>query len=202
MDVGVDRGAVSAANAGSEGYWAGKSSMETETLFSQQFILQQRMEDLHQEIISLFGVQRSYLRNMNTNVKRIAAQPVVCSHSTQRRTTGPNMEARSTQMEEMRRGVKLSRNPKDLYTVWKEWEFGLNGTKPARDFTIHERGKNKFAFSHRKNLWDTVTRMIAHGFTSDTAIDRIYLVYGQGKSVCSICSALAKDRRDKIDRLL
>ena len=34
VDVGVDRGAVSAANAGSKGYWAGKSSMETETLFS------------------------------------------------------------------------------------------------------------------------------------------------------------------------
>jgi hypothetical protein len=211
VDVGVDRGVALAANAGSEGYWAGKSSMETETLFSQQFILQQRMEDLRQEMISLFGVQRSYLRNMNTNVKRIAAQPVVRSYSKQRRTTGhlssgshgtTNVEATSPRMEEMRNGVKLSRNPKDLYTVWKEWEFGLNGMKPARDFTIHERGANKFAFSRRKNLWDTVTRMIAHGFTSDTAIDRIYLVYGRGKSVCSICYALAKDRRDKIDRLL
>ncbi len=99
-------------------------------------------------------------------------------------------------------GVKLSMNPKDLHVVWKEWEFGLNGTKPARDFIIHERGMNKFAFSQRKNLWDTVTHMIAHGFTSDTAIDRIYLVYGQGKSVCSSCHALAKDRCDKIDRLL
>ena len=100
--------------------------METETLFSQQFILQQRMEDLHQEMISLFGVQRSYLRNMNTNVKRIAAQPGVRSYSKQRRTTAhlssgshgtTNMEATSPRMEEMRNGVKLSRNPKDLYMV-------------------------------------------------------------------------------------
>jgi hypothetical protein len=35
------------------------SSMETETLFSQQFILQQKVEDLCQEMISLFGIQRS-----------------------------------------------------------------------------------------------------------------------------------------------
>ena len=99
-------------------------------------------------------------------------------------------------------GVKLSRNLKDLYTVWKEWELGLNGMKPTRDFTIHEIGANRFAFSQRKNRWDTVTRMIAHGFTSDTAIDRIYVVYGRGKSVWySICYALAKDRGDKIDRL-
>ena len=99
-------------------------------------------------------------------------------------------------------GVKLSRNPKDLYTVWKEWEFGLNGTKAARDFTIRERGANRFAFSRRKNVWDAVIRMIAHGFTSDTAIDRIYLVYGRKKSVCTICNLLAKDRHDKVDRLL
>ena len=86
------------------------------------------MEDLSQEMISLFGVQRSNLRNMNTNVKRIAAQPVVCSYSTQRRTTGhlssglhgtTSVEATSPRMEEMRNGVKLSRNPKDLCMVWK-----------------------------------------------------------------------------------
>ena len=59
MDVGVNRGVAAAANVGSEEYWAGKSSMETETLFSQQFILQQRMEDFCHKMISLFGVQRS-----------------------------------------------------------------------------------------------------------------------------------------------
>ena len=31
--------------------------------------------------------------------------------------------------------VLLYKNPKDLYIVWKEWEFGLNVVKPARDFT-------------------------------------------------------------------
>jgi hypothetical protein len=103
------------------------------------------------------------------------------------------VEATDPRIQEMRSGVKLSRNPKDLYTVWKEWEFRLNGTQPVRDFTILERGANKFAFSQHKPLWDTVTCMIAHGFTSDTAIDKIYLVYSQAKSVCSICYALAKD---------
>jgi hypothetical protein len=60
-DVDVDGGAAQATNAGSE--WAGKSPMETKPLFSQQFMLQQRMKDLHQEMISLFSVQRSYLQN-------------------------------------------------------------------------------------------------------------------------------------------
>ena len=139
---------------------------------------------------------------MNTNVKWIAGQPVVRSYFTQTRSTGHwssgshftmKVEATDPRIQEMRSGVKLSRNPKDLYTVWKEWEFRLNGTQPVRDFTILERGANKFAFSQHKPLWDTVTCMIAHGFTSDTAIDKIYLVYSQAKSVCSICYALAKD---------
>ena len=190
-DVYVEGGVAPATNAGSNGSCAGKSSIEVETLFLQQFILQQRMEDLRQEIISLFGVQRSYLRNMNTNVKRIAAQPVVRSYSKQGRTSGHlsrgglYWEDGIMDVEETRNGVKLSKNPRDLYVVWKEWEFGLNGTKPARDFTAHERGMNKFAFSWRKNLWDTVTCMIAHGFTSDTAIDRIYLVYMARESWCA-----------------
>jgi hypothetical protein len=55
-------------------------------------MLQQKMEDLHQEMISVFGVQRSYLRNLNTSVKRIIAQPVVNSYSTQGMTTGHSQQ--------------------------------------------------------------------------------------------------------------
>ena len=71
-----DEGAVrDTANAGSEDYWSGKSALDTEVLFSQQFQLQQRLEDLRQEMIGLFGGQQRYLQNMNTNVRRIAMQP-------------------------------------------------------------------------------------------------------------------------------
>jgi hypothetical protein len=73
-----------------------------------------------------------------------------------------NIQATWTGMEERRSDVKLSRNPKDLFTVWKEWECVLNGSKPARDFTIHERGVNKFALSWHKNLWDVAICMIVH----------------------------------------
>ncbi len=42
--------------------------------------------------------------------------------------------------------VKLSKYPKELYTVWNEWEFGLKGAKAAKDFTCHERGVNRFSY--------------------------------------------------------
>ena len=70
-----------------------------------------------------------------------------------------NVEAATTEeagaMEEamtvrMRHGTRtgsdvlLYKNLKDLYIVWKEWEFGLNRVKLVRDFTPRERGANKF----------------------------------------------------------
>ncbi len=85
--------------------------------------------------------------------------------------------------------------------LWKEWEFGLNGVKQAKDFSYHERGANKFSYSRRKVFWDAVIQMIGKGFTSDTAIDRIYLVYGERRSIIRILRMMAQDRRDKVDRL-
>jgi hypothetical protein len=39
--------------------WKGKATFDTEALFSQLFQVQQRLEDLHQEMINLFGVQKT-----------------------------------------------------------------------------------------------------------------------------------------------
>ena len=64
-----------------------------------------------------------------------------------------------------------------------------------------ERGANKFTYCWCKAFWDAVIPMITHGFTSDTAINRIYLVCGRGKPVSYILNALADDKCTGIDRL-
>ncbi len=96
---------------------------------------------------------------------------------------------------------KLSKNPKDLWTLWKEFEFGIDGGKAAKDYTSHERGANKCLYSVRKVFWDIVKKMISNGYTSDSAIDRIYLVYGRGKSNSNIIKELRTDTKAGIDRL-
>ncbi len=54
------RGAALVANAGSvREVWTGMATLDTEALFSQQFQVQQRLEDLRQEMINLFGVQKN-----------------------------------------------------------------------------------------------------------------------------------------------
>ena len=57
---------------------------------------------------------------------------------------------------------------------------------PAKDFTFHERGANKFSYCQCNDFWVAVTESFSKGSTFDAAIDWIYLVYGQGKSICQI----------------
>jgi hypothetical protein len=48
-------------------------------------------------------------------------------------------------------------------------------------FNAEERGKNKFQYSLRNNLWVLVVHMIQAGYTLNTAIDKIYRVYNTKK---------------------
>jgi hypothetical protein len=110
------RRAVPAANAWSVGeVWIGKATLYTEALFSQQLQVQQRLKDLCQEMINLFGVQKYYLYTMNINLRRIAIQPVVRGGIGHVRPgfhgSGP--------------GVKLMKNPNDLSTVWMDDRLNL-----------------------------------------------------------------------------
>jgi hypothetical protein len=75
--------------------------------------------------------------------------------------------------------VSLSKCPRDLWTLWKEWEQVLSGSKAAKNYTQVERGANNFSFSHRKVFWDAMEEMIKRGNTSDSATDRIYAAYGK-----------------------
>ncbi|OWZ18461.1 LOW QUALITY PROTEIN: hypothetical protein PHMEG_0007446 [Phytophthora megakarya] len=65
--------------------------------------------------------------------------------------------------------------------------------KAAKDFTAVERGANKLAYSRRKVFWDVVSSLVRSGFTSDTAIDKVYSVYGRQLSVSNILVALRAD---------
>lgn len=96
--------------------------------------------------------------------------------------------------------IKLSKNPRDLYTLWKEYQFGLHGQKPAKDYTMAERGANKCIYCRRKRFWSVVELMIRQGETCDTAIDRIYTVYGRYMSVTKVLKELGNDSRAEIHR--
>ena len=43
-------------------------------------------------------------------------------------------------------------------------------------------------------VWDTVAALVRAGFTAHTAIDKIYEVYGQDKTVTQIVNQMMRDR--------
>ena len=118
-------------------------------------------------------------------MRRIANQPIVRAHA---RNDVPDAQ-------DSVRVARLSKCPRDLYCLWKEYEFGLDGKKPAKDYTAVERGQCKYAYSRRKCFWEVIEKLIRRGYTSDTACDKVYSIYGRNSSVTKVLLAIRKDRQ-------
>ena len=88
----------------------------------------------------------------------------------------------------------LSKAPKTLFVLWQEFEVGIGGRKAARLLTRVERGRVKVQYCRRRVVWDTVAALVRAGFTAHTAIDKIYEVYGQDKTVTQIVNQMMRDR--------
>ena len=91
----------------------------------------------------------------------------------------------------------LSKNPRDLYILWKEYEEGLGGRKAAKHFTASERGRVKAIYHRRRVVWDAIATMVRAGHTATVAVDRIYDAYGRDQSVTKIIRAMLRDRRER-----
>ena len=78
----------------------------------------------------------------------------------------------------------LSNNPRSLVLLWQEYKFGINGRKPAEQFTRAERNvkPNKQKYYCRNMVWRTIARSVRAGFTAEAAIERIHRVYGYNTS--------------------
>ncbi len=82
-----------------------------------------------------------------------------------------------------------------------KFEVGLDEEKPARDYTLLERGANRYAYSWRKNYWDAVGSLLTKGYSVDSAIDRVYEAYGKNYSVTAILDAIIVDKHMNISRI-
>ena len=100
------------------GVTAGAGIRSGEILVLQVSTLQQRVEDIRNDLTRISAEHRRFMSAINTNVRRIAVQPVVRGQVNDHRTQALT-----------RAGVKLSKSPKDLWTLWQEYESGLNGQR-------------------------------------------------------------------------
>jgi hypothetical protein len=76
-----------------------------------------------------------------------------------------------------------------------EWEVGIGGLKPAKDFSHAERGACKATYSRRRVIWDQIVKMVNKGYSVNTAIDTIYLSYGRNLSPSKIMDLMVRDKK-------
>ncbi|KAF0729200.1 hypothetical protein Ae201684P_010677 [Aphanomyces euteiches] len=100
-------------------------------------VVKMRLEEIHcqnqGEMMSTRSMFRSQLDRIHSSLKSIAIQPVVRSSIQTSNMGGASLVAAVGK-------VQLSKRPRDLYELWKEYEFGLGGNKPAKHFTEKEHG--------------------------------------------------------------
>ena len=170
----------------------------TTAIISQQITTHRRVEEVTSQLMNELGrISLGFSRqfsNIHRAIKRIALQPVL---RPARSRTGSSISDQSTNVNGGREcHARLYRGVKNLWDLWQEYEYGLGGNKPARDFTRQERGHVKFVYSRRKVFWEVMCKLVRAGHTSDSAIDLIYDIYGQNRGVTEILRRLAIDRRN------
>ena len=216
-DPGADEASGNQSTGVGEAVPAGGASRqsvshpETATaILSQQVQVQRRVEENALDIKNeLTRVAHSFTRqfhNIHRAIKRIALQPITRPRRrqvvndilggsvsgdelVQNLETGNNLDLFSDSRAALFKGIK------NLYDLWHEYEFGLAGNKAAKHFTSRERGKCRFMYSRRKVFWDMIQKMINAGHTSDSAVDKVYLVYGRSLAVTYILKKMVADRR-------
>ena len=144
------------------------------------------------------------IRYLNDSVKRLTTVPARVSRvsisSANEESININnrsvLEDDESEREGGGRPAELSKNPRSLYTLWHEYEFGIGSRKPAKHFDARDRGANRYNYSKRKVFWDLLSLMIRRGRQANEAIDELYKYYGYKTSLTNILKAMRKERME------
>ena len=88
--------------------------------------------------------------------------------------------------------------PRTLLMLWHECLYGLDGNKPASNFTHLERGRVKQKYSRRLNYWTVMVQLCNRGLTDLAAIDLLTVrrCYGNNSSVTKLCDILCRAKAE------
>ena len=173
-----------------------RNNGEVRLLLSAVSSLRRQNDELKNEIHLFKMSTNTLLHNMNSSIRRLAMVPVMTPRRRQLRDSSGIIEEEHGEVTRPIPFVAtLSKNPKTLYVLWQEYQFGVGGRKAAKLFTAEERGKVKYNYSLRKPFWDLMDLMIREGYTFNTAIDKIYSVYNTTTSVTQVLRAIREDKK-------
>ena len=160
--------------------------------------LKQNVINLQNTLVHEFEAQSAMLRKMERLQQRMYAIPAravrVGGEKTVIEVVGEGEDGRIDGGQVVKQDL-LSKCPKDLYVLWGEYQFGLNGRKPARQFTSAEKGKISSIYSKQNKVWKLIQNLI-HKLNEDyrVIIDSIYSAYGH-VSVTEIIKNIQRDEK-------
>jgi hypothetical protein len=146
---------------------------------------QKRQFQILNNNIRCFGgrIEGSFVRQVNSNRR-------------ERVLTMNQVDEVNAEPLEAVNNANLSHLPRDLAALWREYQHGLYGMKPARLFTTEERNNTKLKqkYYRRNQIWQIMVKQSRRGLTPEQAANEIYMVYGARTSVTKIIDCIIKDK--------
>ena len=169
--------------------------------------LQQQQSQNHQQVMDSIASLRTWclgqFRTVNTNIRSFGGtiEGAVARQDPQqaarrRQATDPQQQV----PQEGTQPATLAPTPRTLAELWEEYQFGIGGRKPAKDWNPTERGNRqhgiKQKYYRRKFVWYTIEELMRRGHTRNAAINKIRSVYGWRCSVTQIINFLIHGFKD------
>ena len=128
---------------------------------------------------------------MNNSLNKVVAVPAITRWQLNNEQDEVNEANENQEVVE----IPLMKCPRTLAILWTEFEFGIDGNKPAKYFTAKERGVVQFAYCLRKPFWLLIQKLIRHRHTHLTAISELERVY-MGNRRPSVTMVLGQIKSD------
>lgn len=188
------------AVAGGAGGASGNETLAA--LLAHNQALRERLEELYTMFRNSNEVQVQRMLVLQRGVSRIGNRPAQINRGFAVRAGRGNVAVTDDDDDEYPRLTArtlayestLSKCPRDLYQLWEEYAFGIEGRKAARKFTRQERGLNRYKYHRRKVVWDRIEALCRQGETYHTAADALYEIYGRNTSVTDIINRMRREK--------
>ena len=159
---------------------------------------------MHQEIVAAISSFRQFCTGQFTMINNNVRRHGGTIQGAFARQANPG--AANVQQEPQQAGAAtLSPMPRTLHELWNEWEYGIGGRKPAKNFTRQERGNRaggiKQKYYRRNKFWKWMCYKIRSGRSVDACIHLVRQTYGHRKSVTKILEDFIKDGPNYHDNL-
>ena len=184
------------------------ANQDLQTVIIRQNFLEQLM---HQCFAQMFGAMNDERKwnarqfKMTNNNIRVFGGTIEGSLRIQQANSGRTLQHRlgaeieELEAEEVQDMATLSSSPRTPRQLWTEFKFGIDGRKPAEQFTEIERNRRvggmKQKYYRRNVVWQCIQRLTNKGHTVDAAICKIYECYGHRECLSNIINKMIADRR-------